>query len=46
MMENNTAENNLQQARFKESSGTGVLGSLIFIGVMIVAMIILSSIIN
>ncbi len=45
-MENFESNNNLNQPRYNESSGTGVIGSLVFMGIMIAVMIILANIIH
>ncbi len=45
-MENFESNNNLNKPRYNESSGTGVIGSLVFMGIMIAVMIILANIIH
>jgi len=46
-MENfESSNNNLNKPRYNESSGTGVIGSLVFMGIMIAVMIILANIIH
>lgn len=45
-MENFESDNNLNKSRYSESSGTGVIGSLVFMGIMMVVMIILANVIH
>lgn len=39
-------DGNINHARFTESSGTGVMGSLIFMGLVLALMILLSNIMH
>lgn len=39
-------EHNIDKKHFNESSGTGVLGSIIFMGVMIIFMIVLANFVH
>lgn len=41
-----TNDSNINHAKFKESTGTGVIGSLIFMGIMLLLMIVLSTIMH
>ncbi len=45
-IENTNVEQKLDKKHFDESSGTGVLGSIIFMGVMIVFMIVLANFVH
>ncbi len=45
-LENTNVERNIDHKHFNESNGTGVLGSIIFMGVMIVFMIILAKFVH
>ena len=45
-LESKDMDNNLNKPRYNESSGTGVIGSLVFMGIMVAVMIILANIIH